>query len=163
MILLYLDPGSGSILLQLLAAAGIALYAYFSAQNKKFINYVVLVGGLLGIASCLFLPGIVFSKLWGFTLQSHQTIFNNGLLGSYLCFLILILMFLRWKWRGILWIVLGSLGAAFTPYYAHSYNWVQWIILITFLIILGGSIWDLINNNKRISKTMISEDSEDDE
>jgi hypothetical protein len=81
----------------------------------------------------------------------------------------LLIMLLKWNWRGILWIVLGAVGVYWAP--TANKTWYDigvtvlanidsgtrgeltyqvglYVVILGFLMIVGGGIWDIIQKRK---------------
>ena len=192
MILLYLDPGSGSFLVQIIMAtiSGVGIYIVYHFKSR--INFVVLVGALI-VSVCGFLPiphcwndksGILIC-LAGAGVKMLPLVIINLVLGL----AILILMFFKWKWRGIPWIVLSFIGTVIGVLYANTLFQIyrgpsalplvagfplsvseieQLIVIIGYIIIICGGIWDITRKSKQtlvadMPKIESSDEVEDDD
>ncbi len=121
---------------------------------------LVLTGVIIILASIFNLPVLTY-------LQSDVNgVAQMGIMGKFNLIptvLILLLLLPRWKWRGVLWIIAGLVGALFTPVYAQALFSVSQslgaeaqitlsdptfaigmlVVWVGYVVILAGSLWDL--------------------
>jgi hypothetical protein len=172
----YLDLGNGSIILQLLIGTisiiGITILSWARTKNLFIIGGVAIV-----FISCWFLPVMSFTQQASWT-NGTEFVSLDERSGTFIGIAILLLMFLKWKWRGVLWIVLGVIGAVWTPTSANtlydvgkqlgvaldpnyirggpSYEIGLFLIVIGYLVVIGGGIWDILQKNKQEPVPQIS-------
>jgi hypothetical protein len=140
-------------------------------------NWIVIGGIVVVIASAFFLPVISFTQQASY-INGIESVSLNERSGVLIGIVLLLLTLLKWKWRGILWIVLGVIGAIWTPTSANtlyevgkkvgvamdpsfvrgepSYEIGLYVILLGYAIVIGGSIWEIIqqkNSQSTVSET----------
>lgn len=121
---------------------------------------VVLAGVILLALSTFNLPVLTYFVSDSTGEHTAQIMGNINILPAVL---ILVLLLLRWKWRGILWIAASLAGALATPIYAQALFSITQsagssgnmylsdpafgigliAIVLSYLVILAGSLWDL--------------------
>jgi hypothetical protein len=140
-------------------------------RNSNFIdsidfNFAVLSGAFIAIVSAFLFTTIIINSSTAESLNHH---YINVKASSYSALVILPLMLLSWRWRGILWVILSITGVAWTIVYINyvitnyqagkvagvSYEMGFYLILLGYAIVIGGSIWDIIKkrNLQRTSKS----------
>ncbi len=123
---------------------------------------LISLGGAIAVMICSFLPVLSYTQDLGsgeyfMEVIGRQNLFIGGLL--------LLLMLLKWKWRGVVWLLLSIAGAAITPSFANSfydvaksvgsavsgdayysnpsYEYGLYLTMLSYFLIAVGSVWDL--------------------
>ncbi len=122
---------------------------------------LVLTGVILLLLAAVNLPVLTYIQADSSGQEALTHIF--GMINLLPAGLILLALLLKWKWRGVLWILISLAGALLTPFYASGLYYKAMTaggssqvsmsdptagigmlaIFICYLIILAGSIWDL--------------------
>jgi hypothetical protein len=140
-------------------------------------NLIIIRGVALLIITGLFIPVASFSQK-AFYMHSVETtsLTNGASIGIGL--IILWFMQSNSKWRGVLWILLSIVGVSLTflstqreyerivnrelridpayPYGPLSYDSGIYLILLGYLIVMIGSIWDIVQKGKEENSNMTS-------
>jgi len=130
-------------------------------------NLIVLFGTAVVIVCALFVPAITYTMQN--SLGSNQVSAPDSTVIIFAIVILLVMLF-SWKWRGIVWIVLSIGGAIWAPVAANalysaskavntaldatstisepSYTIGLYLIIVGFVIIVAGGVWDIVQKRK---------------
>jgi len=133
-------------------------------------NLIVLCGALIVFISAAFLPMITFSQQISNSAPEQVDLPERT--GIILAILILLVLLLKWKLRGILWIIFGIIGPLWTPMSVMTlYNVGNkvmlaldpsssrgaptflpgfYLVIFGYIVVIVGAVWDIIQKRKPV-------------
>lgn len=135
-------------------------------------NIIILCGAALVLISSIWMPVIAFSQKSSWTNGQTQISLKES---SSILFIVIILLvvLIKWKWRGIIWIILSIVGSVWSIFAAYTlydtglnillaidpaatrgpltFTSGLYIKLAGYAIIIAGSVWDVVQKKKQAS------------